>query len=283
MSHFRRSHYRARGFTLIEAVLTLIVLGIMAATVMLFLSGPVTGYMQAKQRAALVASAHTALAQMVRDLRSALPNSVRTTQQAGIDALELIPIVAGGRYRAGPGGSYTADTNILQFNQADTDFNIEGHLAVPGYPFTTSSDRLVVYNVGVPGANAYSNSKVITPAGDTITITTSGSEDHIQLSPAFQFAYRSPGQRIYLVSNPVSWLCDPAAGTLRRYSGYPLGPIQPTTGTLGSLAAAQVSACNFQYQPGTSSRSALMSLSLTLSNKGERVTLLEQVHISNVP
>ncbi len=276
--------YRAHGFTLIEAVLTMIVLGIMAATVMLFLSGPVTGYMQAKQRATLVATAHTALAQMVRDLRSALPNSIRTTQTAGVDALELIPIIAGGRYRAGPGGSYTANTDILQFNQADAEFNIEGHLAVPAYPFTNSSDRLVVYNVGVPGANAYSNSNVITPAGDAITITNLGSEDHVQLSRAFQFAYRSPGQRIYLVGQPVSWLCDPSTGTLRRYSGYSIGPNQPTNGTLGSLAAAQVSACQFQYDPGTASRSALMSLSLTLTSKqGERVTLLEQVHIFNVP
>ncbi len=275
--------HRAHGFTLIEAVLTMIVLGIMAATVMLFLSGPVTGYMQAKQRATLVATAHTALAQMVRDLRGALPNSIRTTQTAGVDALELIPIVAGGRYRAGPGGSYTANTDILQFNQADAEFNIEGHLAVPSYPFTSSTDRLVIYNVGIAGANAYSNSQVITPVGDTITVTNLGSEDHLQLSQPFQFAYRSPGQRLYLVGRPISWLCDLSAGTLRRYSGYPLGPIQPVNGPLGSLAAAQVSACTFQYQPGTSSRSALLSLSLTLTSKGESVTLLEQVHISNVP
>ncbi len=275
--------YRSYGFTLIEAVLTMIVLGIMAATVMLFLSGPVTGYMQAKQRAALVASAHTALAQMVRDTRSALPNSIRTTQQAGVDALELIPIVAGGRYRAGPGGSYTANTDILQFNQADADFNIEGHLAVPAYPSSSSNDRLVVYNVGVAGANAYSNSHVITPAGDTITITNLGSEDHVQLSQAFQFAYRSPGQRIYLVGQPVSWLCDPASGTLRRDSGYPIRPTQPVNATRGNLAATRVSACQFQYHPGTSSRSALLSLALTLSNQGEQVTLLEQVHIFNVP
>ncbi len=277
-----RAHPGA-GFTLVEVVLTLVVVAIMGGTVMLFLSGPVRGYMQTQRRAALVAAASTALAQMIRDIHATLPNSLRITSANGVEALELIHVLAGGRYRAGPGGSYTANTDILQFNRPDADFNIEGHLGLPGYPYTSSTDRLVIYNVGVPGADAYANANVITPAGDTLTITEPGSEDHVQLATAFQFAYRSPGQRIYLVDTPVSWLCDPSAGTLRRDSGYPIGPTQPVNGTLGNLAAAHVSACGFRYQPGTASRAGLVTLSLTLTDRGESVRLLQQVHILNVP
>ena len=152
------------GFTLIEVVLTLVVVAIMGAAVMLFLSGPVRGYMQTQRRAALVAAAGTALAQMIRDIHAALPNSLRITSANGVEALELIHVLAGGRYRAGPGGNYTANTDLLQFNQSDADFNIEGHLGLPGYPYTSSTDRLVIYNVGVPGADAYANVNVITPA-----------------------------------------------------------------------------------------------------------------------
>ncbi len=271
------------GFTLIEVVLTLVVVAILGGTVMLFLSGPVRGYMQTRRRAALVAAAGTALAQMARDIHAALPNSIRTTQAGGVEALELIHVLAGGRYRAGPGGAYTAGGDILQFNRPDADFNIEGHLGLPGYPYTSSTDRLVIYNVGVPGADAYANANVITPAGDTLTITEPGSEDHVHLATAFQFAYRSPGQRIYLVDTPVSWLCDPTAGTLRRYSGYPIGSVQPVDPSRGNLAAARVSACGFQYQPGTASRAGLVTLSLTLTDRGESVRLLQQVHVLNVP
>ena len=96
---------------------------------------------------------------------------------------------------------------------------------------------LSIYNVGVPGANAYEMANVITPARTTITVAAGATPNQnlVTLSPAFQFAWGSPGKRVYLVSGPVTYLCDTAAGTLSRYSGYSIASSQP----LGAAALAR--------------------------------------------
>jgi MSHA biogenesis protein MshO len=47
--------------------------------------------------------------------------------------------------------------------------------------------------------------------------------------------------------------------------------------------AKNVSACNFSYQPGTSQRAGLVTLRLQITEDGESVTLLHQIHVDNAP
>ena len=284
---------RTRGFTLIEIIATLVVVAILAGTVLFFIRGPVTGFVQQNRREQLVAAASTALERMAGDIRGALPNSVRVTN--GNHDLQIIPVVDAGRYRAGPSPNYPGRDERLQFNQADAKFNIESPLeSLPGYPasdFTTGTDRLVVYNTGQPGANAYENTNVISPKGDSITISqvdgsTAHVENHVVLGSAFRFQYQSPQQRIYLVRRSVSWLCspatDPTRGTLRRYVSD-ITATQPTSGTLGDLAVAGVTACSFSYQSGTATRAGVVTLALTLASGKNSIHLEQQVHVDNVP
>lgn len=284
---------RSGGFTFIEIIATLVVVAILAGTVLFFIRGPVTGFVQQNRREQLVAAASAALDRMAGDIRGALPNSVRVTN--GNHDLQIIPVVDAGRYRAGPGPNYPGRDDRLQFNQADAKFNIESPLeSLPGYPasdFTTSTDRLVVYNTGQPGADAYENANVISPRGDLITISqvngsTAHLENHVVLGSSFQFQYQSPQQRIYLVHRSISWLCDPAAGpargTLRRYVSD-ISATQPTSGTLGDLAVTGVTACSFSYQSGTATRAGVVTLALTLASGKNSVHLEQQVHVDNVP
>lgn len=288
-----RSKSSAGGFTLIEIITTLLVVAILAGTVLFFIRGPVTGFVQQNRREALVAAASAALNRMAGDIRGALPNSIRVTN--GNHDLQIIPIVDGGRYRSGPSSNYPGKNDRLQFNKADANFNIESPLeSIPGYPtsnFTTSTDRLVIYNTGQPGANAYDNANVISPRGDSITISqvngsTAHVENHVVLASAFQFQYQSPQQRVYLVRRSVSWLCSPAAnpasGTLRRYVSD-ISATQPTSATLGDLAVEGVTACSFSYQAGTATRAGLATLALTLNNGKNTIHLEQQVHVDNVP
>jgi len=95
---------------------------------------------------------------------------------------------------------------------------------------------------------------------------------------------------VYLVSGPVSYLCDPTAGTLTRYSGYAIASAQPTSGAAltaagasAALVAAGISSCSFTYSAGTAQRNALATLTLGISNSGETVRLLHEVQVANVP
>jgi MSHA biogenesis protein MshO len=283
-----RSH---GGFTLIELVITLVVSTIVVSFVSLFISGPVTGFADQARRARLVDAADAALRRIGRDVRRALPNSVRTTSGGGVVALELIGTIDGARYRAAPPG--TAE-QILDLAAPDASFNVLGPFTQVAKPFSSVSHRLAIYNVGVPGADAYELVNVITPVGTTITIGADGAsgEDRVTVSPPFRFAYPSPTQRVFLVDGAVTYLCDAIAGTLTRYQGYAIAPNQSARDSHGelvgagaavSLMANQLAGCSFAYTPGTAERSGLVSLQFTVQAQGESVSLLSQVHVDNVP
>jgi len=67
------------GFTLIEMVVVIVLTSIIAAVVAVFIKIPVQGYVDSARRAEMTDIADTALRRVGRDLRLALPNSVRIT------------------------------------------------------------------------------------------------------------------------------------------------------------------------------------------------------------
>ena len=68
---------RQRGFTLLELIISVVISSILLAFMGVFVSGPVETYFAQSRRAALVDSADAGWAQMDRDIRNALPNSLR--------------------------------------------------------------------------------------------------------------------------------------------------------------------------------------------------------------
>ena len=86
-----------RGFSLLEAIAVIIICGIIVAAVAVFMQRPIQGYFSSTTRAAMADTADTALRRIGRDVRLALPNTVRVG--GGGLFLELIPIKTGGRYQ----------------------------------------------------------------------------------------------------------------------------------------------------------------------------------------
>lgn len=286
---FSRPTQTARGFTLVELVIVIALTGILAVVASIFIRAPVEGYISTANRAALVDSAQAALNQISDDIRHALPNSVRVSGSA----LELLHVADGTRYRDGNApGAGGADIR-LQFNKADTDFNVmtlqstslltnDVNHWLSVYPTTTTTGSgASPYDVGMSPA-------VITPNGTSITIGATGngsqaSEYHVTLSPGFQFLYSSPNKRIYLVDGAVSYICS--GGNLTRYSGYTFGIAQPNppAGGTSALEVDNVSACSFTYTAGTPTRRGLVTINLSLTRNGETITLISQVHVINTP
>jgi MSHA biogenesis protein MshO len=282
---------RQAGFTLVELVLTMVISAVVVAFVSMFISVPVQGFMDQTRRVRLVDSAGSALQRISRDVRRALPNSVRTRSAPDVVALEILSTVDGARYREQPPGTAAA---ILDFAAADDLFNVLGPFTQVAKPFSSTTHYLAIYNVGVPGADAYELANVITPANRQIDIAVDGAtgEDRVRVSPAFKFAYESPTQRIFLVEGPVTYLCDLVAGTLLRYEGYTIASSQTDVDSHAELIGASASAslmadqlvgCDFTYAPGTAERGGLLALEIAVGSQGETVSLLAQVHVDNVP
>ena len=283
---------RVRGFTLVELVITIVLSTIVVSFMAMFISGPVASYTDQSRRAELVDLAENSLRRVARDIRRALPNSVRLNLSGSIVALELLSTVDGARYRDRPPPG--SPSKRLQFSAPDDAFNSIGIFRNIARPFSSNEHFLSIYNVGVPGANAYDLTDVITPPGTQIDIDADAipGEDNVRISPPFKFAYASPGQRMFLVDGPVTYLCDNAAGTLTRYSDYAIASDQTdrnsdsellAAGADATLIANKVNTCSMAYAPGTAQRAGLVSVALAVTDSGETVSLLHQVHVDNVP
>jgi len=280
----------ARGFTLIELVITIAVGSVVVAFMALFIVTPMTIYTSQTRRAMLVDAADSALRFIGRDLHAALPNSVRVSASGSVTALELLATADGARYQ--DSGPLSNPALALDLTAADGAFATTVPFTQLTLPWMSNAYFLSIYNVGVPGANAYQMANVITPAGTTITISAgaTANQDLVTLSPSFQFAYGSPGQRVFLVSGPVTYLCDTAAATLTRYSSYTIASAQPASaaalnaaGASAALVASNVAGCQFVLSAGTAQRNALATLTLQIAQSGESVQLLHQVQVVNAP
>ena len=156
------------GFSLIELVVTIALSTIVISFVSLFISVPIEGFDDQSRRIRLVDSADVALGRLARDVRRALPNSVRVRSNGGVQALEILGAIDGARYRAAaPGGP----DRILDFAAADDSFNVYGGFREIALPFSSTAHHLAIYNVGVPGASAWETGSVMTPAGTTISVS----------------------------------------------------------------------------------------------------------------
>src|SRR5687767_4825807 len=250
----RQMHCRKRleqcGVTLIELIIVITITGIIAVAVAVFISRPVEGYIDAARRAELTDIADTALRRMTRDLRTALPNSIRITES---------PPASGVLYRSEPDSGGGGD--ILDFAAPDATFDVIG--AMPAF---AGGESIVIYNLGASGAvaNAY--------AGDNRAAYAANAGGAITLAAAKQFPFPSPGRRFQVVQYAVTYLCNPATGELRRYWNYGIPAAQPTPPATpnNALLATNVTACGFVYA-AAGTRTGAVALSLRVERDGEPI------------
>jgi len=272
-------HHQQSGFSLIELIITIVIGGIVASMTSSILTLPINAYIDNSRRATLTATADSALKRMQRDIRRALPNSIRISADG--KTLELLHIVDGGRYRAKLSSGATGD--ILDFSIADTGFDVLGDLQNFS-DITLGTDQLVVYPLNTPGSNAYGG------LGNNITTVSAGSTIDYIVTPAFQFPLKSPQQRFFIIDTPITYHCDLSAlaekdKVLMRYEAYAIQATQPAPPSSGgAIQANYLSSCTFDYNSGSSTRSGLVTLEMVLTDEaGESVRLLHQIHVDNQP
>jgi MSHA biogenesis protein MshO len=304
-----------RGVTLIEMVVALVVLAVVGAILFYFFL-PARQAIDVATRADLTDVADNALQRISREVRLALPNSVRVTASGGSVYLEFLPVVTAGRYRSDGGGASGGtdcpatgtlgqpDSDQLSFGAGDTCFKSVGPLLNGGT--VTSNDFVVLSNFGLGFANqnayldATTNLRRITATAVEATPPRQRLQIEAPAAPADDFSatlHDSPGKRFYVVAGngttllPVTYECT-NTGTLVRRSGYPRTEIQASSfaGATTALLAAGVTQCAFDYVANVSPQIGLLTLQLTLSvtfpqnpPRTESVTLYQSVHVVNVP
>ena len=114
------------AFSLLELIVVIVLLGILAGGAGLLITTPINAFNDQLRRQQLVDQAEMALRQIARDVRRALPNSIRTTAVGGGWALEMVNTVDGARYRDEIGGGFVGADDILDFSAPDKTFNFLG-------------------------------------------------------------------------------------------------------------------------------------------------------------
>ena len=285
---------RQHGFSLIELITVVLLVGALAGVAGVFIVEPFRASRDIEQRARLTDQADLVVDRVVREVRRALPNSVRVTAAGGRTAVEFVPTRTGARYRrlppSGPGGDTL--NRALGSDSFDALGGLPGigAISVSGVGSTTCAtgarDCMSIYNTGQSGFDVYDGDNI---AAITATTDNAGTDqltfDTGGGGPAF--AAHSPRQRFFVFGDVVSFVCEPGSGRLLRYATYGLQSAQPVAdadfGTAPDLVADDLSACTLRYQPGTATRQGLLTIDIALTRGGETVDLLAQAHVVNAP
>jgi len=280
-----------RGFTLIELIMVIVIMGVIGGMVSVFMKSPIDAYFDSARRAALTDVADTVVRRMARDIQRALPNSIRNpTSDPNYQCLEFIPTKTGGRYRAATDGSGAGD--ILDFTTTDASFNMLGlNSALPTDQQIVGTDVIAVYNLGISGSDAYTGintAVVLSPSEGSPTLA---NETKVTLKAGKQFPLASGSNRFQVIPHDekiVSFVCPTTTpGNLVRNADYAYpASIDATTScpTSGAILAKNVT-CTLVYSGSDLQRNALvtMVLKITDSSSGESVSLQHEVHVSNTP
>ncbi len=286
------------GFTLLETIVVIVLGSIVAAMLTVFLRPAVDAWAASRSRAELGAQAAQALRRMQREVRSAVPNSIRVPESS---CFELVPTSAGGRMRLGPdtandsaAGCSPGPDCAAPFDpsQAVTVFDILTPLQQSAAP----GDFVVVDNQGPADVYGGTNRAAIVAIGAP-PAATQGQYRVTVSSTSFPPGHDSG--RVVIVpaaEQAVFYTCVGADGTLDargngrgsllRRHGYGFVPAAPTTcPNAGAVMARNLVSCRFVYDPnqGATQQNGFVSMQLEFAVAGERASLVMGAHVANVP
>jgi len=280
---------RQRGFTLVELIVVMVIIGIIAGVLVLQLRPAMQSYLAIRQRANLTSQADAALRRIINEVHTAVPNSLRYTWESQqSQCIEFVPTKDGGRFRMAQ--DYT---NVNQ---------PQGAALVPGVPVTTfdtltdlddsvaPGDFVVVGNVNRD--DVYAGTDVGTISAKTGP-TPGVARNTITLQAPTTFPAGYEGGRFLVVpkdERAVTYTCtmptSGGTGTIVRVTGYvPDAAPWKTCPTGPAILVAKVSDCSFLYHEseGATQQSGYLQLRLGLTDGDESVKLTMGAHVENVP
>jgi MSHA biogenesis protein MshO len=260
---------RRNGFTLVELIIVIVLLGIVATISVRFVTLSTQGAIDVSSRQQRALAGVVISEQISRELREALPTSVRTTTDGR--CIEFIPIVAASNYLSLPAGSSPDSFEAVPLPDGRS---AAGRIVVYGYGSS-------VYNLSDPGPMSPPAS-LPASASAPVTVTFDSGETH-------RFSAKSPEKRFYVVNDPVT-LCQ-SGRFLYRYRNYgieaSIAADLPTSAPGREVLAAtlQQDSLQFEVTPPSFRRGAVVSFEMVLedTDSGETTAISQEVQIRNVP
>ncbi len=248
------------GFTLIELIAVIVILSILATLGTGFVVRTTEGYQRTQSRALLVNTARQALERMTRQLRIALPYSVRVTN--GGNCVEFLPIVGGGNYFAPvPDQDNNAATSaVIAASPVTIDFGTPRYVSIGAI---SQNEIYGVVNTSIAGYMGYSGGSLL-------------------LNSAKKWQRNSLNKRYYLLEDPQAFCV--VGSELRFHDEIDINAVEVNLSNNYSVLARNIASTTpFSLTAGSENRYTGVTISLDFSNAGEAINYTHQVLIRNVP
>lgn len=258
------------GFTLIELVVTIVIIGILGVGISSFIGQTTKGMVDTAERSQIATIAWIASEKLSRGLRHALPNSVRVSSNGA--CLEYIPIYSGTDYLSVPVLSSSDQFEIAPFSNISIGFN-----------FAAESLRVAVYPNTITGLYSPGSTTIISSEIAQLSAGTTLNANTMRLSAAHQFPTDSPTKRLFVTEEPNMFCFE--SGFLYAYSAYGFNASITTTGLSNQVViASRLNQGQFTFSPGTLQRNAVVTIDFNVLGDDGLVQAVDQeVQIRNVP
>jgi len=280
---------KIKGFTLLELIIVIIILGVMAVGISGFISLTTQTYLNVSERDELLANARFVVERLNREIRNAVPNSVRVANGLGWHCLEFIPIVGSTTYINIPDTSEQASNNLLVIPFLDKNGN--GYQCGHG---STCRDLVTVYPLNSTDIykNVYTTPQEVGKVfwlNNTSVIDANTWQLTLNSASGVKFEEHSPIERLYVLGSPVSYCAHDARG-LWRFDNYIVTENQKTSPRVADrslmaeyLADFDASNPHFNIEGATLKRNAVATIRLDFVRDGENIVFQNEVHINNIP
>lgn len=243
-----------KGFTLVEMILVIVLMGIVSGIGLQLITPVFQGYVNTKNTDQMFGEAKFAVERISRELRQAIPNSIRLTPSNGLQFCQF-----------DYSGYYVDDTGDDTIIRVDNNTSF-GILAV--------GNQISIYNT--TESELYGGGRVYSINGKN------GTDSTIQLDKSVE---DSPYSRYYQLSTPVTYYLQ--GTTILRSFGYSLGDVargtNAATNVNNNILVQDVTTLTIQYNAGTLERNATVDIDIVLQKGDTEVSYGQRVQIRNRP
>ncbi len=243
-----------KGFTLIELIITMVLLGIISGLGVNILSNVFSGYADSGDKNFLFNEAKFTFERIEKELRFAVPNSAK----ADDTVFQYVVFKKAMFYN-------NIGTKSIKIYDNLTNINLTG-------------EKLSIYNLS-PSDIFTSNTNL--QKLYTVTSMVENTDKSWTLSLNKDIIADSPYHRCFIVDTPVTVFKE--GNKLKRCFDYAINGSNGVNSGKCSILTSYVNSVSFQYEAGNSYKNAILTINLSLQKNGITVNYKHEVQLRNAP